>query len=340
MKRVTGIVVLVVFSAFFLGLAGTSAQAAQKTVTLKYANFFPPMHTISKLSAEWGKEVEKRTNGQVKVTLFPGGSLTSPTETYDSVLKGIADVGLSFCGYSRGRFPLTEVIDLPLGYKSSLAGCMLANAYYQKFKPKEFDDVKVMYFITSPPHRLFTKKPVSNLEELKGMKIRSTGTSAKVVLALGGSAVAMPMSEAYSALSKSVVEGIIMPFEPLIGFKLIDVVSSATLFKAAYVNVAYVVMNKEKWNAISPENQAAIEKINKEWYEKTGKLWDVDEEAAKKLFAEKGKEIIELSDDQNALWTERLQPILSEYVKNKEKMDLPAGEALKFCQEFLKDFQK
>jgi TRAP-type C4-dicarboxylate transport system substrate-binding protein len=102
---------------------------------------------------------------------------------------------------------------------------------------------------------LFAKRPVRNLEELKGLKIRSTGTSAKVVQALGGVPVAMPMSDAYDALSKGVVQGIIGPYEPMKGFKLAEVVNNSTEYGSAYVNTNYIVMNKEKWNSIPAHAQ-------------------------------------------------------------------------------------
>ena len=196
-----------------------------------------PQAKLASFRTSGAKRWRRETNGRVKVQYFPAASLSRPSETYDDVMRGIVDIGMSFCGYTAGRFPLTEVIDLPLGYKTSYHATKLANAYLEKFKPKEFDGTKVMYLHTSPPHRLFAKKPVEKLEDLKGLKIRSTGTSAEVVKALGGVSVAMPMSDAYDALQKGVADGIVGPFEPLVGWRLIDVVNDGTLFSSAYVNV-------------------------------------------------------------------------------------------------------
>ncbi len=319
---------------------GMTSYGADKVITLRYANLFPPTSKVSVISEDWCKEVEKKTNDRVKVQYFPAASLSRPSETYDDVMRGLVDIGMSFCGYTGGRFPLTGVIDLPLGYKSSYHATKLANAYFEKFKPKEFDGTQVMYLHTSPPHRLFTKKPVEKLEDLKGLKIRSTGTSAEVVKALGGVSVAMPMSDAYDALQKGVADGIVGPFEPLIGWRLIDVVSDGTLFSSAYVNVTYVVMNKQKWQSIPPEDQKIIEQINKEWIEKEGKLWDQLEDEARKLFLDKGRKVIQLSNEEDARWTKLLQPVLTQYVQNMKDKGLPGQEALDFCIEYLKANQK
>jgi TRAP-type C4-dicarboxylate transport system substrate-binding protein len=86
-------------------LTSAPLQAQEKVVKLRYSNFFPPVHPISKLSEEWCREVEKRTNGRVKITYFPGNTLTPPMQTYDSTVKGIADIGQALLAYAPGRLP-------------------------------------------------------------------------------------------------------------------------------------------------------------------------------------------------------------------------------------------
>jgi TRAP-type C4-dicarboxylate transport system substrate-binding protein len=312
------------------------AHAQEKTITLKYSNTFPAANKISAIPETWCKEVEKRTNGRVKATHFAGATLTPPVQTYDSVVKGIADVGLSFCSYTRGKFPLTEVLDLPLGIKSAIHGTKMANDYLGRFKPKEFDEVKMAYLATSPPHFLFTKKSVNNMEDLRGLKIRSTGTSAKVVQALGGAPVGMPMGEAYDALSKGVAEGIVCPYEPMKGFNLAETVNFCAQYDQVYANVSFVAINKAKWNSISKADQQVIEKINEEWAERQAKLWDELNAEAKEVFTQKGGKTIMLSKEENARWSARLRPILDEYVKTMKEKGLPGEEALKFCLDYLK----
>lgn len=313
---------------------------AQEKVTLNFSNMFPPDNKNTILMDQWCKEIEKRTGGRVKVTQFPGGTLTPPAQTYAGVVKGIADIGASFASYTKGRFPLTEVVDLPLGYKSGYVATKLANEYFKKFKPKEFDEVKVLFFNSSPPHMLFAKKAVNNLEDLKGLKIRSTGTSALVVQALGGAPVSMPMAESYDSLSKGVVQGIVCPFEPMKGWKLAEVVDHSTIYDSAYANTAFIVMNKGKWNGLPADIQKIIEEINTEWIEKYGKLWDDADKEGKDVFIQKGGKIITLSKEENGRWSQRLRPILDDYVKEMKAKGIPGDEALKFSVDYLKTHQK
>ena len=144
-----------------------------QTVTLKYTNFFPAPHKHSLLAEQWGVEVEKRTNGRVKVIYYPAATLTPATQTYDSVVKGIADVGMSCQAYTRGKFPLSEVIDLPLSYRSGLVATRMTNEFLKKFQPKEYDETQVMFLHAHGPGLLHTKKPVTKLEEMKGLKVRA-----------------------------------------------------------------------------------------------------------------------------------------------------------------------
>ena len=338
MRRTMLFVLIVVLSSVWLVCSPTYAQ--DKAISLKLANFFPPDNKISVVMDQWCKEVEKRTNGAVKVTQFTGGTLTPPAQTYISVTRGVTDIGLSFFSYTMGRFPIMEALDLPLGYRSAYVATKLANEFYKKFKPKELDEVKVLFLTTSPPHMLFAKKPVKNLEDLKGLKIRSTGTSAKVVAALGGVPVSMPMSEAYDALSKGVAQGIIGPYEPMKGFRLAEVVDNSTEYGSAYVNANYIVMNKDKWNSLPANTQKIIEQINDEWVEKMGKLWDELDKEGKDVFLQKGGKAVVLSKEENAKWSAKLRPILDEYVAGMKAKGLPADEALKFCQDYLAKNQK
>ncbi|RPH83484.1 MAG: TRAP transporter substrate-binding protein [Desulfobacteraceae bacterium] len=288
-----GFCVLAGLLTLFCGLFSGFVGAESKPMELTFSHFMPATHGHAVLSQEWAKEVEKRTNGAVKITLFPGATLTPAHQAYDGVVKGISDLAFVVLSYTAGRFPLTEVVDMPLGYKSGLQATRLINAYYQKFHPKEFDDTQVMYLHAHGPGILHSKKPVAKLEDLKGLKIRCTGTSAKVVTHLGGTPVAIPMPEAYDSLQKGVTEGIMAPIESLKGWKFAEVIKSTTLNYGSAYSIAFaVIMNKQKWATLPKEVQATIQKVNEEWIEKSGKAWDEFDKAGTETTKAKGNQII------------------------------------------------
>lgn len=313
-----------------LALCCFSTANAEEPIKLTYSCFFPATHIQSKLAEAWCKEVEKRTNGKVKVEYYPGQTLTKAKVCYDGVVQGLSDVGFSVLGYTRGRFPLMEVVDLPLGYTSGVQATKVANAVHGAFKDKVLTDTEVMYLHAHGPGLVHTKtKAVKKLEDMKGLKFRSHGTSAKVVKALGGTPVAMPMPETYQALQKGVVDGAVYPIEANKGWKLGEVIDFVTLdFPAAYTTTFFVVMNKDKWKSLPDDVKKTITEINKEWAVKHGKAWDTSDEEGKKYLLEKKRTLIELSPEEGKKWKAAVAPVLSGFVEDMKKKNLPGKEAL------------
>jgi len=273
--------------------------------------------------------------------MFYGGTLTPADKCYDGVVKGISDIGFSVLAYTRGKFPLTEVSDLPVGLKNGVVATKVINEFYKKFKPKEFDEVQVMYLHGHGPGILHTKKEVKTIGDVKGLKIRCTGMAAKIVGALGATPVAMPMGETYDALSRGVVDASMAPYEALQGWKWGEVVKFTTEnFGSSYSTGMFVVMNKAKWNAIPPDLQKIIEKVNEEYIEKQGKTWDEIDKAGKDFTIARGNKIISLSQDEDVKWQKAVKPILDEYKKNMKDKGLPGEDVLSFYFQAMYKYQK
>ena len=229
MRRYTLIISVLCALCIICAFSVSSSFAEAKPVKLTYSHFWPVGHPITESLAEWGKEIEKRTKGSVTTVMFPGSTLTPADKSYDGVVKGISTMCSSALSYTRGRFPLMEVTDLPLGYKNAMAAARLANAIYKTVSAERDGRCEGHVFPCDGPYQIFhTKKLVRTLEDLKGMKIRTTGLGAKIVTALGATPVAMPMGDTYDALSKGVVDGSTAPIASLEGFKWGEVVKYTT----------------------------------------------------------------------------------------------------------------
>jgi TRAP-type C4-dicarboxylate transport system substrate-binding protein len=230
-----------------------------------------------------------------------------------------------------------EAIELPLGYRNAVVATNLTNAAYKKFQPKELSDVKVMYFQAHGPGLFHTKKPVRTLEDLKGLKIRSTGLGAKIVAALGATPVAMTMGETYDALAKNVVDGSTGPFASLLGFKWGEVVKYTTEdFSTSYTAAFFVVMNKNTWASLPPDIQEIIGAVNEEWVSKSGAVWDRYDKAGRDFTLKLGNKMIPLSKEEGERWVKKVASVLEDYLKETKEKGLPGAEMLKFCQDFLK----
>jgi len=338
MRRSFGVIGIVLFVVMaFCVMSITGAQAQVKVFMLKLSTMWPPTHPHSKLFDQWGKDVEKATQGRVQVTLFAASTLSPPMQVYDNTVKGIVDVGTNLLAYSPGRLPLSEVLQQPLGYKSGIQASKCANAYYKKFQPKEFSDVKVMFLHAAAPGFIFFKKPVKSLDEAKGLRIRANAENADIVKMLGAAPVTMPVTEAYDSLSRGVVDGTLFPLEALQGFKIGEVVKTVIEnYGVSYATSMYCIMNKDKWNQISPADQKAIEKINDEYVEKFGNQWVTLDKAAVEFAKSKGVTFITVPAAESAATLAKMKPILDDYVKMTKTKGLPGDEALKFVQDCLK----
>jgi TRAP-type C4-dicarboxylate transport system substrate-binding protein len=319
-----------------------SPGRSEAVVRMKFSNFWPAQHRVSRLTEEWARDLERRTNGRVRVTVYHGSSLTPPNRTYEAVVNGACDVGMGALAYTRGRFPLTEVIDLPLGYMSSLQATSLANAYYKKFRPREFDGVKVLFFHSHGPGLLCTKMPVTNLESMRGLKIWSIGVSAKVVQALGGTAVvALPATETSRASAMGGVDGFMAPLGVMWrGWRLGQVPGYSTdNYGSAYATAFFVVMNRHRWNALPHDIQEIVERQSEEYALKYGRMWDETDREWRAFMTGTGHRFMRLPREEDARWAARVRPLLDGYVTDMRAMALPGDQALDFCLSYLRSWQ-
>jgi len=304
-------------------------QEQAKVIDLSYSIFFPPSHIQCKTAEAWAAEIEKRTDGKVKVTVYPAGTLTKAPQCYDGVVNGLSDIGMSCFAYTRGRFSLLEGIDLPLGYPSGLVATRVATEMVRKYNPKEVSDVHVLYIHAHGPGILASRKPVRELKDLAGMKVRATGLSSKIVQSLGGTPVAMSQPETYEALQKGVVEATFCPVETLKGWKQGEVINSITDTSViGYTTAMFVVMNKSAWDRLSPELQEVFTQVSDEWVAKHGEAWDQADEEGMVFINKLQREVIKLSDEEKQQWKDAVQPILDEYISKATEQDLPGKEFL------------
>lgn len=312
----------------FLLLTVILVGQASAKITLTYNQYFPPTHMASQSSEAWCKEIEKRTNGEVQFQFYAGGQLLKAPQVFDGVVQGIADIGFSNLAYTRGLFPEMEMCDLPLGMPSAWVATHVANAYYKKYQPKEFDKVKVLYFSACGPNLISTKdKPVHNLEDLKGQTLRATGRIADTATALGGTSRPIEIGETYEAVNRSVISGVMLPLETMKGFRLGELLKYCTAdWQVGNVYTFYATMNKGKWNSLPENIKKVFEEVNSEWIEKMAQGWNDIDRSGAEYFKSKGGQIIQLSDDEAALWSKAVEPVIETYFKEMTAKGLSQEE--------------
>ncbi len=272
MKRKIFTSLLVVAIVLVAGFSLT-VPADAGTIDLRYANF-PPAPTFPCVQMErWAKEVEKRTNGQVKVTTFPGGTLLGAKNMLDGVVSGIADIGCFCPPYMPGRFPLMEGIDLPTEFTCATAASLTLWDLFQKYQPKSYAKVKVLTMFTCAPANIMSKVAVKNFADLNKLEIRGTGISGKYLDALGAIPVAMPMSSVPESLQKGVVKGLFSSLEVMKDFKFADLCKHVTITNGPTTSFS-VVMNKGKWDSLPADVKKVFEDLGREQALWTGQYED------------------------------------------------------------------
>jgi len=318
MKKWNVVVLVVVCVVLLAGLSNCRRSAdeekeKEKVVELSYSIFFPPSHIQCKTAEAWAAEIEKRTDGKVKITVYPAGTLTKAPQCYDGVVNGLSDIGMSCFAY----------------YPSGLVATRVATEMVRKYNPKEVSGVHVLYIHAHGPGILASRKPVRELKDLAGMKVRATGLSSKIVQSIGGTPVAMSQPETYEALQKGVVEATFCPVETLKGWKQGEVINSITDTSViGYTTAMFVVMNKSAWESLSPELQEVFNQVSDEWVDKHGQAWDQADEEGMVFITKLEREVIKLSEEEKQQWKAAVQPILDEYITKTAEQGLPGKEFL------------
>ena len=339
MKKAYIVLMAVCTGLAFVALATVKAQAA--SVKLTYSNFFPAGHIQSRLADSWCREVEARTKGRVNIKHYPSQTLTKAAECYEGVVKGRSDFGFSVLSYTPDRFPVMGTVDLPLGYTSGKVATAVANEVYRKFRPKELSDTKVMYLHAHGPALVNTRgKVVRRLEDMKGLKFRTTGAAALTVKALGGIPVSAPMPECYQLIKSGKANGSTHPMESHKGWKLAEVENYLTAaYSISYTTTFFVTMNKDKWNALPQDIKGIIEQINNEWLLQHGEAWDTSDTEGMQFFQANGGQLIGLESSEAARWKMAIAPIIEDYAKILSEKGLNGQEIVDFTIKTLNSMQ-
>lgn len=312
--------------------AGLLSLPAASQTTMRYSNWLPEGYPVrTKILEPWFAEVTKATQGRVKIETTPKVVGTVPGQ-FDVIRDGLADIALIVPGYTPGRFELTEVFELPFLGDVAEARSPATWRIYEKelAKYNEFKGVRVLGVFTGTAAQVYTsKKEIRSLDDFKGVKLRSPqAATSQAITLLGGVPVAKPVPEIYELASGGVIDGGVIVAETIVGFKLQDVLKKVTLVPGGLANTALLVaMNEDKWNALSKEDQAAIQRISGESLAKlAGRVHDESERAAFETVTKSNATIIRLSAAETDALKTRLAPIEKGWAEKARKKGMTDPE--------------
>lgn len=320
---------VLVVALLVLGLTCPVSAQSTKARELTLSTYTPATHHVAKVLTDFGNELEKATGGQIKIVLYPSGTLTKAEQILDGVIKGISDFGFSVNGYNPGRLPLMEVTDLPIPVATSEKMSQVCLALYKKFQPKEFGQLKVISFLNMAGSGISSNKPINKFADMAGQLIRCTGADVELVKALGATPVAMPISQAYEALQRGVADGNLGDFASLMSYKLGEVVK---------IHVEYFFRNTTCWfginlktyDSLTSAQQKIITDLGEKYTTILGQSRDAENKKAREYLTGLGNKFVKLTVEEEQKWATVLNPLYDKYLKDKEARGLPAKEALDF----------
>jgi TRAP-type transport system periplasmic protein len=327
---------MIVLAAVFGSVLGwfiiqANAQSA-KPVELAFAYQLPPVHFMHKRVIEpWAKEVEERCGGKIKINLYPAESLVKAKDTYESVVKGVADIGWGLHHLNPGRFPLTEVMHLPfMATSMDTFGAAFKQLEAKQYLKGEYKGVRILWLSGAPPSQLLTsKKGVRTLEDMKGMIINTDSAIVPTIKAFGASPTQVPPPELYTSLQLGVIEGTTSPTAGILMYRLHEVAKYMTMANVSSITT-YLVMNINTWNSLPPDVRKTIDELsgidvyNRRW----GKIQYEEEAAAQNTLKKAGVEFIQLQPAEWERWKKLARPSYDKWSEAVAAKGLPGKEVL------------
>ncbi len=290
-----------------------------ETIVLRFSHFLPAPSFINKEVFEpWAKQVEEKSNGRLKIEIYPGATLTKTAHTYEATAKGAVDIGLQLHGAVNGRFPLVEIAELPgLTTTASQTSCMLQKLLDDGVYDKEYADTHVLMMFGSAPGIIHTKnKLIKKPEDMAGLRIRRpSAVPGDIIENMGGSPVGIPAPDIYTSLERGVVDGVAIPWDAFNIFRLNEIANKHTNIPF-YTSSMVVTMNQEKYDSLPDDLKKLLDettgsKLSKELSAVMDSYVQAGYEAAKA----KGDEIIDIPDPlNNPDWSEPLMQGTQKYL--------------------------
>jgi len=340
MKRLLGFFILSIFFIISVSIS-LNAQTTQKPIELNFAISDPPTHYyVKNVYSVWAQELEKRTGGRLRIIVYAGETLGKQAEQYDLLLKGAAHLITLIGPQYPGRFPLSDVFNLPFlippdGPNSP--GKVIRDMVYEKYlNPIHFKDVKVLWKSRFQPNVLhMAKKPVRTIKDIKGQIIGIPGGKilASFLKLLGASPELSPSPEVYTNLEKGIINGQILPFETQLGLRLSEVAKFVTMTNQGSASLC-IAMRKQTWEVLPPDIQKIVLDTNPWAEDLIAKVNITTFERILGMSKRAGVEIIELPPEEKAHWVEATKAVEKEWVKEMDSKGLPGtamyNDILKF----------
>ncbi len=319
-------------------LTTTFALAAHaQEVTFRVQHFWPAQAIPpTQVLQPWCDRIAADSNKRMKCQIFPTMQLGGqPSQLIDQVRDGVIDIGFTLPGYTANRFPIMDALELPLLSRSAEATSMAAWEFYEKYAQKEFSAVKPLMFAVHEPGYIHTRnKRITALADFRGLKLRTaTRRMARLVEAVGASPVAMPQSAVFDSVNKGVIDGVLLPWEPISALRLQEVLNNHTETPtdrpALFTHLFVIAMNKARYDGLPAELKGVIDRNSGAGFSKSaGKVWDSFGSLSRKVAEKRGNSFYTLPAAEMDQWEKVVSPLREEWVASMNSAGMRGEQML------------
>ena len=336
-------------SLFVMAAATAAAQAMAQDVTLKFHHIWNPQAMASvSVIVPWCNKIAAESNNRMKCQILPAMSAGgTPPQLVDRVKDGVDDLVITLPGYTAGRFPTTEVFELPFMTNSAEGGARASWDFINRHSLKEFPGTKLLAtWVHDEGYVHNNVHPIKVLADFKGLKMRApTRQTNKLLAMLGASPVGMPLPAVVDAVSKGTIDGFLLPWEVMPSLKLQEMVkfhsetdpSRAALYSAVFV----FAMNQAKYDSLPADLKKVIDNNAGAAYSQAiGKVWDNSQAAGRKAAQDHGNTFYTIPASELDNWQKAAAPLYDDFTADMDKRGLPGKQMLQDARELLVKYRK
>jgi len=322
-----------------------SAKAAD--VTLRLHHFLPPKSNVhSRLLDPWAKKVGELSGGKVAIEIFPAMQLGGkPPELYDQAKDGVADIVWTLPGYTPGRFPRTEVFELPfIASPRGIVNAKASQEYADSHLAEETKGVKLLSFWSHDQGVIHCREKIETLADLKGKKLRfPTRLAGEALKAVGVAAIGMPVPQVPESLAQGVIDGAVVPWEVVPAVKLHELVKFHTEIPGSptfYTATFFLVMNQTKYESLPDDVRKVIDDTTGMTFATdAGNMWDTAGADVAKMVKEKGNTILTLSEADKAIWMKAAEPVTASWIDEMQGKGIDGAALIDAAKSLLTKYE-
>lgn len=342
-NRLTRLLKAAALSAIVISL---SSNAFAADVTLKLHQFLPAQSSVPRMLDAWANKIEKASNGRIDIQHFPSMQLGGkPPELVSQVQDGIADIIWTLPGYTPGRFPHTEVFELPFITDDTVAA---SQAYWElaeeKMMDKDFKDLKVLGLWVHSPGLIHSRKPITDVADLNGVKLRAPSRVTSLLFkSLGATPIGMPVPMVPEALSKGVINAAVMPWEVSSSLKMAELVKNHTEFPgtALYTSTFLLAMNKARYDSLPDDLKKVIDDHSgADFSRSAGQKMVENDVVPRQIAVDAGNNIIELTAAQINEWRKASKSIQQEWASEMDEKGMDGTGLLKQAKKLIEKYSQ